>query len=124
MPIRPDQRSLYPDNWPDISHHVRFIRARGQCECDGTCGRPHTGPCPNRHGGLDFHNHKPVVLTCAHRNHDPTDNRDENLAAWCAPCHLVHDADHHAATARATRETARRAAGIVPLFDLEITNDA
>lgn len=119
MPIRAEQRDLYPADWPEISRRIRFGRARGQCECDGTCGRPHTGPCPNRHRGLDYLNGKPVVLTCAHLNHDPSDCRDENLKALCAPCHLWFDREHHAQTRRATREAARLAAGIVPLFGLE-----
>jgi hypothetical protein len=36
-----------------------------------------------------------VVLTIAHVNHDPTDNSDDNLQAWCQWCHLIHDVAHH-----------------------------
>ena len=42
-----------------------------------------------------------VVLTIAHKNHTPGDDRDENLAAWCQWCHLIHDLTHH----RRSRET-------------------
>jgi len=38
-----------------------------------------------------------VVLTCAHLNHTPEDNRRENLAALCQACHLAYDAPHKAA---------------------------
>ena len=38
MPIRRDLRYLYPIDWPQISHWVRFVRAKGRCEA---CGRPH-----------------------------------------------------------------------------------
>ena len=38
MPIRPENRSFYPINWPQLSAVIRFGRAKG-C-CDG-CGRPH-----------------------------------------------------------------------------------
>ena len=38
MPIRPDQRHFYPIDWPQLSHAIRFERARGACE---RCGRPH-----------------------------------------------------------------------------------
>ena len=38
MPIAPDQRWLYPIDWPELSRLVRFGRARGCCE---RCGRPH-----------------------------------------------------------------------------------
>ena len=38
MPIRPENRWLYPIDWPQISDHIRFGRAGGRCE---QCGRPH-----------------------------------------------------------------------------------
>ena len=38
MPITPQTRWLYPIDWPEISRHVRFERAKGACE---RCGRPH-----------------------------------------------------------------------------------
>lgn len=51
-----------------------------------------------------------IVLTVAHLNHDPSDMREENLAALCQWCHLHHDRGHHAET-RATRKDQQR-----PLF--------
>ena len=36
-----------------------------------------------------------VVLASAHLNHDPTDNRQRNLAALCQRCHMIHDAPEH-----------------------------
>lgn len=44
-----------------------------------------------------------IVLTIAHLNHDPTDNRDENLRALCQWCHLDHDRRFHLGNARRTR---------------------
>lgn len=118
MPIRPENLALYPDDWPQISHRIRFGRAQGHCECAGDCGRPtHTGPCPNRHGHPDYANGKPIVLTTAHLNHQPEDVRDENLAALCAPCHLAYDAEVHRETRRANRDAALLSAGQLPLFD-------
>ena len=38
MPIRPELKYLYPIDWPQISHWVRFVRAKGRCQI---CGRPH-----------------------------------------------------------------------------------
>ena len=38
MPIRPELKYLYPIDWPQISHWVRFVRAKGRCQ---VCGRPH-----------------------------------------------------------------------------------
>ena len=44
-----------------------------------------------------------IILTCAHLNHDESDNRDENLAHLCQRHHLRHDAKHHARNAARTR---------------------
>ena len=38
MPIKPELRYFYPIDWPQISHWVRFVRAKGRCQ---VCGRPH-----------------------------------------------------------------------------------
>ena len=136
MPIRPEQRDLYPPDWPAISLTVR-TEAGWRCECAGECGRNHF-PAP-----LGFYNvgagssagaagqparcfalqgfphpvtESRVVLTVAHLNHDPADCRRDNLRAMCQRCHLAYDRELHAATRAQTRATA---AGLVPLFDLE-----
>ncbi len=38
MPIAPENRWLYPIDWPELSRLIRFKRAKGRCE---RCGRPH-----------------------------------------------------------------------------------
>ena len=38
MPIKSELRWFYPIDWPQISHWVRFVRAKGRCQM---CGRPH-----------------------------------------------------------------------------------
>lgn len=48
-----------------------------------------------------------IVLTIAHLNHVPGDDRDENLKALCQWCHLHYDQLHHKST-RSTRKDARR----------------
>jgi hypothetical protein len=48
-----------------------------------------------------------VVITIAHLNHTPGDDRDENLAALCQYCHLKHDREHHHES-RARRKDAAR----------------
>lgn len=111
MPIRPERKHLYPRDWREISHRVRFVRAKGRCEfkvpkrarlvrCTARQGLPHpiTGSI--------------VVLTVAHLNHDESDCRDENLLAGCQRCHLHYDRHHHAKTRRG-----RKALG--DLFDGE-----
>lgn len=82
MPITPDRLPLYPKNWAAISKRIRFERAQNRCEhCGAENHRPHpvTG--------------SRVVLTVAHLNHDPADNRESNLAALCQKCHNTWDAD-------------------------------
>jgi hypothetical protein len=48
-----------------------------------------------------------IVLTVAHLNHTPGDDRDENLKAMCQWCHLNYDKEHHRET-RAARKDAGR----------------
>lgn len=115
MPIKPENRDRYPDDWPEISKRIRFGRAGGRCECEGECGRgTHDGRCLNVHGGKAYGTGSKVCLTTAHLDHTPENCDPDNLRAMCNGCHLHYDKDHHAVTARATR--ARRL-GLVPLFD-------
>ena len=82
MPIRPEVKARYPEDWALRSRFVRHYRARNRCEwCGAANGQPHpvTGST--------------VVLTCA----DVHDHRPEaasllNLAALCQRCHNRHDA--------------------------------
>lgn len=112
MPIRPENRELYPADWPAISELIRFTRAGGRCECEGECGRgTHAGRCPNVHGQPAYGTGSRVILTTAHLNHTPQDCRLENLKAMCQGCHLHYDKDHHARTRAATRMAALAAAG-------------
>lgn len=48
-----------------------------------------------------------VVLTIAHLNHTPGDDRPENLKALCQWCHLWHDRNQHRATRAQTKDTRR-----------------
>ena len=110
MPIRADQLHRYPADWKQISRRIRFERAGGRCECVGECGHDHGGQCTAVHGEPHPTNGKPTVLTCAHRDHQPENVADDNLAAWCAPCHLAYDAEHHRRNAARTRAARRQAA--------------
>lgn len=80
MTIRPEERSRYPKDWPEISRRIRFERAQGRCEF---CGAEHGKPHPVT-GSI-------VVLTVAHLNHHPEDCRDDNLKALCQRCHNAYD---------------------------------
>lgn len=123
MPIKPENKHRYPDNWDDIRDAIRN-RSGNICEgspvypdCDAVNGEPHpvTG--------------SKVVLTVAHLDHIPEncdgmdnggpwlspimDLEKSNLRHWCQRCHLTYDAKHHAMNARATR---RRGLAMGDLF--------
>lgn len=118
-PIRAENRDRYPADWPEIRAAIlkrALISARPwtvpRCECLGECGRgTHDGRCPNVHGGAAYGTGSRVVLTIAHLNHTPEDNRAENLRAMCQGCHLHYDREHHAETRAATVRAEREAAG-------------
>ena len=99
-PIRPSQQGCYPNDWTAISKRIRFERARGRCECEGECGGGHDERCSARNGFFHPRTGAAVILTVAHLNHFPEDNRDENLRALCQGCHLHYDREHHAETRR------------------------
>ncbi|MEY9961351.1 hypothetical protein [Streptacidiphilus sp. MAP5-52] len=115
MPIRPENLSRYPSDWPAISLSIK-TRAAWRCECEGECGRAsHTGRCPNVHGQAAYGTGSRVVLTTAHLNHQPEDCDPGNLRAMCQGCHLHYDLGHHRVTAAATRAAAIAAAGQLAL---------
>ena len=107
----------YPPDWPEISHHIRFERAGGRCECAGECGHEHPGGrCNAPHGVLVYRSHKApwqwqpepaddaypvrIILSTAHLDHNRQNNAEDNLRALCQFCHLNHDRLHRAALRR------------------------
>lgn len=116
-PIRPENRNRYPADWPAISLAIKE-RGGWQCECLGECGRgTHEGRCPNRHGEPAYGTGSKVVLTTAHRDHQPENVDPANLFAACQGCHLHYDREHHAQTAARTR-AALATAGMEPMFEV------
>jgi hypothetical protein len=137
MPVRKDLLPLYGSDWAELSHRIRFDRARGRCEA---CGRPHGRIILVLPGGrwmdpagdavwraasgvpipdppvADLWRLRllRVVLTTAHLDHNPANRDDANLAAWCQRCHLAWDLEHHLANRRLTYR-ARHA--LADLFD-------
>jgi 5-methylcytosine-specific restriction endonuclease McrA len=114
MPIRKEFRRFFRSpEWQAIKARIRE-RAGGRCErCKAIDGRwiftvwDGTGRWwpPGQEPedlGAKLH-YVEVVLTVSHLNHDPHDNRDENVAALCRGCHLRHDTRLHHNTARRTR---------------------
>lgn len=119
MPIRPENRDRYPDDWPEISQAIKD-RAGWRCECSGECGRPYAHldrdeRCRNRHGQPAYGTGSTVVLTTAHLDHTPEHCDAANLKAMCQGCHLHYDRDHHAET-RAAARLADLEAQMEPLF--------
>lgn len=116
MPVRPENRDRYGDDWAEFASKIKVDRAGGRCECEGECGRgTHEGRCSNRHRQPAYGTGSVVVLTVAHLCHTPECR--QHVKAMCQGCHLHYDREHHRRTSRATREAARRAAGEQPLFD-------
>jgi 5-methylcytosine-specific restriction endonuclease McrA len=82
MPIKPENKARYPDDWELRSRFVRFVRARNKCEW---CGAENYKPHPITGSK--------VILTCAHVHDDrPEAASLLNLAALCQRCHNRHDA--------------------------------
>jgi hypothetical protein len=90
-------RSQYPDDWGEISRHAK--ERAGWC-CVGSPAFP---TCRARHGEPHPVTGSIVVLTTAHRDHNPNNNSNHNLAVWCQRCHLNYDAEEHLRHAAATR---------------------
>jgi 5-methylcytosine-specific restriction endonuclease McrA len=83
MPIRVEDRSRYPKDWPARRKAV-LERAGHKCEW---CGVPNYGK--SRKSG------KRVVLTIAHLHPPVEDCRLANLVSLCQACHLEHDQEQH-----------------------------
>lgn len=139
MPIRPENKSRYPADWPAISARIR-ARANQRCEACGVPnyelgGRDPSGtwhkalPQGEKLLGLDWPHPGfkawcegwperlrvvKIILTVAHLNHQPEDCRDENLKAWCQRCHNLYDA---AMRRRGVQERAKAGRAIGDLLD-------
>lgn len=128
MPIRKELREFYSGPaWREIRARI-LTRARHRCEF---CHAPDRLVVERGPGGVwrlagtnslwrdvsgNFTTSDPlperrrrvkIILTVAHLNHTPGDDREDNLAALCQYCHLRYDLEHHRRT-RQTRKDARR----------------
>lgn len=125
MPIKPENRARYPENWSEIREAIlaragnrceqckapnRTLIARGAGDDDGAYRlesfevfSAETGEYLGRRLDFSVARMVKVVLTIAHLDHIPEHCEPENLRAWCQRCHLRYDAEHHRTNARATR---------------------
>ena len=115
MPIKPENRDKYPADWKAIRAAI-LERAGGRCElCFLINGdQIQREPCGKAYTWRSIppkHRKKPVtvVLTIAHINQDPTDNRPVNLRALCQRCHNLIDLPYRTRNAAATRAAKKEA---------------
>lgn len=133
MPIKPENRALYPKDWAAISRAAKE-RAGWKCQHPGCIAQQYS---VGRWIGDQWKAHADyaetfgqarvmaaeyafylfgdgpapkgepsvivIVLTTAHLDHNPTNCAPENLAAMCQRHHLRYDQQHHNETAYATR---------------------
>ena len=109
MPIRPENKGRYPQNWKEIRESI-LERAGHKCE-----GSPAYPDCR----AVNYLDHpvtgSRVVLTIAHLDHTPEHCDPANLRAWCQRCHLAYDKGHHTQTRRRRR---REGSAVADLFEI------
>lgn len=98
MPIKPENRARYPQDWDQIA---LAVKAEAGWRCVGSPAYP---DCRARHGEAHPVTGAQVVLTVAHLDHRPENCERSNLRAWCQRCHNTYDAPHRRANAARTRE--------------------
>lgn len=99
MPIHPDNKHRYPENWKSEIRPAILERAGNCCE-----GSPKYPDCRAENYWPHPETSSKVVLTIAHLDHIPENCEPENLRAWCQRCHLSYDAEHHAQSRKDRRE--------------------
>ncbi len=109
MPIHPEDKNRYPDNWDEIRSRI-LHRAQHQCECMGECGLHPARRCTELNNTSAAYAKGKVVLTIAHLDHTPENCDGDNLKAMCQRCHLRYDREHHdESRRRRIRESKERA---------------
>lgn len=94
MPIKPQNKNLYPSDWKWISAQIRYGRAKNQCE---KCGVKNGNKIEGKKGK--------IILTVAHLDQDPTNNSFTNLLALCQKCHFSHDKKENLKKRKITQST-------------------
>lgn len=120
MPIKPENKKLYPKNWKQIREAI-LRRANNKCEFCGV--ENHTIGVRDSDG--IFHKINPetsdeyyyveienlkkikIILTIAHLDHNPQNCNPNNLRALCQKCHNNYDKEHRKQTRLKTLERKR-----------------
>ena len=119
MPIKPENKKRYPipSVWKAIRASI-LKRAGNKCEVCGVenyaigwrdkAGKFHDGESISMQDETDFIDADmppviKIVLTIAHINHIPEDNRPENLKALCQLHHFAHDREDNIYKRRLSR---------------------
>ncbi len=101
MPIKPENKKRYPDNWSTYIRPEILKRADHRCE-----GSPAFPECRAKNGVAHPITGSTVVLTIAHLDHQPENCdgmqnflewvpvEESNLRAWCQLCHNTYDQPH------------------------------
>ena len=97
MPIKPENKDKYPDNWPEIRARVRK-RAGDKCEWCGVVNHSWINRISREICISDEDDAIRVVCTVAHLDHNPENNDENNLAFLCQKCHNSYDAPHRKQT--------------------------
>lgn len=115
MPIRPENKKLYPQNWKRIREKI-LQRAKNKCEFCGVENyaigyRDENGKFIElveleKQNAALFDGKKliKIVLTIAHLDHNPQNNKESNLKALCQKCHLNYDLEHHKETRKKNKK--------------------
>lgn len=102
MPIRPENKDRYPDNWPEIRRAI--LERAGHC-CE-FCGVENYAVGYWDPGGFFCYVHEKsfddpsgiprikIVLTIAHLDHTPENCDPDNLRALCQKCHNNYDIEN------------------------------
>jgi cytochrome c553 len=126
MPIKPENKALYPANWNEIRASI-LKRAGNKCEFCGVANhlvgwRDERGRFVEAPGAMpgelaaergDGTKMIRIVLTIAHLDHNPENSHPENLRALCQRCHNRQDQKHRAETRRQTQEAKARKADLM-----------
>lgn len=117
MPIKPENKKLYPKNWDEIRQNI-LKRAKNRCEFCGVENhiegfrlrnserfvRTDNDVIMKRFAKEFSHKIIKIVLTIAHLDHDPTNNDPNNLRALCQRCHNRYDVEHRKETRKKSKE--------------------